>query len=52
MQRADPATISVERRDRLALRSGGEILDRRNDIAYGLLEIGLEIAVADNASFV
>src|SRR5262245_19771701 len=49
MQRADPATISVEWRHRLALRCLGEIFNHRNDVTRGLLEIGLEIAVPDNA---
>src|SRR6266516_2040661 len=45
MQRADRSAITVERRQRLAFRSFGEVLDRGNNVTRGLLEIRLEVAV-------
>src|SRR5262249_7890047 len=49
MKRSDPSAIGVERCDRLTLRRIREILDRRDDVAHRLLQLRLEVAVADDA---
>src|SRR5262249_4012803 len=49
MKRSDSSTIRVERRQGLALRGFGEILDRRNDVTHRLLEVGLQIAMPHNS---
>src|SRR5215470_490170 len=48
MECPDPSTIGVKRCDRLARRRIREILDRRDDVAHRLLQIRLEVAVADD----
>src|SRR4029453_12484132 len=49
MKRSDSSPIRVERRQGLALRGFGEILDRRNDVTHRLLDVGLQIAMPHNS---
>src|SRR5262245_45287009 len=48
MKRPDPSAIGVQRWYRLVLRRIREILDGGDDVAHRLLQIRLEVAMADD----